>query len=154
MGCEVRRLVERLHQPVRRQPSLDLHVEHRRQVIPSVPWEPGARRPLPGRAGRGAADVAGPGPAPGCPPIARRPGGSTPGRLRAAAVFHDDLGSARGVAERRRAVPSGPSWTLEARRLDHLVEPFGYRLVEPDGRWMLPDELARAGVAGPDVGRL
>jgi ribonuclease Z len=51
-------------------------------------------------------------------------------------------------------VPSGPSWTLEARRLDHLVEPFGYRLVEPDGRWMLPDELARAGVAGPDVGRL
>ena len=49
---------------------------------------------------------------------------------------------------------SGPSWTLEARRLDHLVEAFGYRLVEPDGRRMLPDALAAAGVAGPDVGRL
>ena len=49
---------------------------------------------------------------------------------------------------------SGPSWTLEAHRLDHLVEAFGYRLVEPDGRRMLPEALARAGVAGPDVGRL
>jgi ribonuclease Z len=38
--------------------------------------------------------------------------------------------------------------------LDHLVETFGYRLVDPDGRRMLPDQLARAGVAGPDVGRL
>jgi ribonuclease Z len=34
------------------------------------------------------------------------------------------------------------------------VESFGYRLVEPDGRRMLPDRLAAAGVAGPDVRRL
>ena len=41
-----------------------------------------------------------------------------------------------------------------AQRLDHPVESFGYRLVEPDGRRVLPELLARFGVAGPQVGRL
>jgi ribonuclease Z len=75
-------------------------------------------------------------------------------RLRHASVFHE-------VAEIRECpltddgpVAEGSFGTLEVRRLDHLVESFGYRLVEPDGRRMLPDELARAGVTGPDVGRL
>jgi ribonuclease Z len=40
------------------------------------------------------------------------------------------------------------------RRLDHPVESFGYRLVEPDGRRMLPGLLAQFGVAGPQVGYL
>ena len=31
---------------------------------------------------------------------------------------------------------------------------FGYRLVEPDGRRMLPDKLAALGITGPDIGRL
>ncbi|MGY1693116.1 ribonuclease Z [Geodermatophilus sp. SYSU D01105] len=75
-------------------------------------------------------------------------------RLRAASVFHDVLDLREVPLTADGPVASGPSWTLEARRLDHLVEAFGYRLVEPDGRRMLPDELARAGVAGPDVGRL
>ncbi|MGY1707357.1 ribonuclease Z [Geodermatophilus sp. SYSU D00697] len=75
-------------------------------------------------------------------------------RLRAASVFHDVLDLREVPLNADGPVASGPSWTLEARRLDHLVEAFGYRLVEPDGRRMLPDELARAGVAGPDVGRL
>jgi ribonuclease Z len=75
-------------------------------------------------------------------------------RLRHASVFHE-------VAELREepvtadgVVATGASGTLEVRRLDHLVESFGYRLVEPDGRRMLPEELARHGIAGPDVGRL
>ncbi|WP_431780323.1 ribonuclease Z [Streptomyces chumphonensis] len=46
------------------------------------------------------------------------------------------------------------SYTLSARRLSHPVESFGYRIVEPDGRRMVPELLARAGVGGPDVGRL
>jgi ribonuclease Z len=49
---------------------------------------------------------------------------------------------------------SGPAGVLEARRLDHRVEAFGYRLTEPDGRRMLPERLAAHGIAGPDVGRL
>jgi ribonuclease Z len=75
-------------------------------------------------------------------------------RLRAASVFHDVLDLREEPLTADGPVASGPSWTLEARRLDHLVEAFGYRLVEPDGRRMLPDALAAAGVAGPDVGRL
>lgn len=38
--------------------------------------------------------------------------------------------------------------------LDHRIDAFGYRLVEADARRMLPDRLAAAGIAGPDVGRL
>ncbi|MEU8387581.1 ribonuclease Z [Micromonospora sp. NPDC048843] len=44
--------------------------------------------------------------------------------------------------------------TLEARRLRHPIETYGYRLVEPDGHRMLPEKLAAYGVAGPAVGEL
>lgn len=43
---------------------------------------------------------------------------------------------------------------LEVRPLHHRIETYGYRLVEPDGRTLLPDRLAAAGMTGPDVGRL
>lgn len=75
-------------------------------------------------------------------------------RLRHASVFHE-------VADLREEPVTGDgvlardaAGTLEARRLEHPVESFGYRLVEPDGRRMRPDLLAAAGIAGPDVGRL
>jgi ribonuclease Z len=44
--------------------------------------------------------------------------------------------------------------TLEARRLDHGVETFGYRLQEPDSVTMLPEKLEAFGVRGPAVGQL
>lgn len=43
---------------------------------------------------------------------------------------------------------------LEVRPLHHRIETYGYRLVEPDGRTLLPDRLAAAGISGPDAGRL
>ncbi|WP_457974628.1 ribonuclease Z [Arthrobacter sp. D1-17] len=43
---------------------------------------------------------------------------------------------------------------LEVRPLRHRIETYGYRLTEPDGRSMLPQELAAAGITGPDIGRL
>lgn len=43
---------------------------------------------------------------------------------------------------------------LEVEPLDHRIPAFGYRLVEPDGRTLVPDLLAEAGIEGPDVGRL
>lgn len=43
---------------------------------------------------------------------------------------------------------------LEARRLQHPVETYGYRLVEPDGHRMLPERLAAHGIAGPAIGEL
>lgn len=44
--------------------------------------------------------------------------------------------------------------TLTARALDHRIDCFGYRVAEPDGRRMLPDRLAAAGVAGADIARV
>lgn len=43
---------------------------------------------------------------------------------------------------------------VEVRPLRHRIETFGYRLVEPEGRTLLPDRLAAAGIAGPDIARL
>jgi ribonuclease Z len=81
-------------------------------------------------------------------------GGEYFGRLRHASVFHE-------VAELRETpiaadgvVASGAFGTLSARRLDHPVDTLGYRLVEPDGRRMLPDRLDALGIVGPTVGVL
>ena len=43
---------------------------------------------------------------------------------------------------------------LQARRLDHRTETYGWRWQEPPGRRMLPDRLAAAGISGPQVGEL
>lgn len=45
-------------------------------------------------------------------------------------------------------------FTFSAVRLSHPVESYGYRLVEPDARRMLPERLAAYGITGPDIGRL
>jgi ribonuclease Z len=75
-------------------------------------------------------------------------------RLRHACVFHD-------LAEVREepVVADGPIATgafgvLEARRLDHSIDAVGYRLIEPDGRRLVPELLARFGIAGPAIGEL
>ena len=90
------------------------------------------------------------------------------GRLRHASLFRDRLqlrerpvSHERIVWCERMAGPDEPddsagtsSFRLEARALSHSVPTVGYRLVEPDGRRMLPDRLAALGVTGPDIGRL
>ncbi|MDT0194031.1 ribonuclease Z [Arthrobacter sp. AB6] len=43
---------------------------------------------------------------------------------------------------------------LDVRPLKHRIETYGYRLVEPDGRTLLPERLAAAGISGPSIGRL
>jgi ribonuclease Z len=75
-------------------------------------------------------------------------------RLRAATAFHEvaDVRAAPVAAD--GVVAAGGFGTLEARRLEHVIDAVGYRFTEPDGRRMLPDALARHGIAGPDVGRL
>src|SRR5690349_17138034 len=75
-------------------------------------------------------------------------------RLRSASAFHDTVDLRPEPVSGDGVVATGRFGVLEARRLEHPVESFGYRLVEPDGRRMLPDRLAAAGVGGPDVRRL
>jgi ribonuclease Z len=75
-------------------------------------------------------------------------------RLRHASSFHEVADLREVPVERDGVLASGPAGVLEARRLDHPVEAFGYRFTEPDGRRMLPERLAERGISGPDVGRL
>lgn len=76
------------------------------------------------------------------------------GRLRHASLFRDVLRLAERPVARTDTVTSTPAFRLEAVALSHSVPTFGYRLVEPDGRRMLPDRLASLGIGGPDIGRL
>ncbi|NDZ76914.1 ribonuclease Z [Streptomyces sp. SID10362] len=75
-------------------------------------------------------------------------------RLRYATAYRETvaLTEAPVAADGPLAVTS--AYTLDARRLSHPVESYGYRLTEPDGRRMLPDRLAAHGIKGPDVGRV
>jgi ribonuclease Z len=75
-------------------------------------------------------------------------------RLRHASSFHEIADVREEPVERDGVLATGPTGVLEARRLDHPVEAFGYRFTEPDGHRMLPARLAAHGIAGPDVGRL
>jgi ribonuclease Z len=75
-------------------------------------------------------------------------------RLRRASLFRDVLRLRERPVRDAGTVASTAGFRLEARALSHGVPTFGYRLVEPDGRRMLPDELAARGITGPDIGRL
>ncbi|MEV6551190.1 ribonuclease Z [Streptomyces sp. NPDC051597] len=76
-------------------------------------------------------------------------------RLRYATAYRETVELAQVPVEGEGAVlAETDAYTLEARRLSHPVESYGYRLTEPDRRRMLPALLAEHGIAGPDVGRL
>ncbi|MCO4697406.1 Ribonuclease Z [Streptomyces sp. RO-S4] len=75
-------------------------------------------------------------------------------RLRYATAYRETVALAEEPVDADGPLARTAGYTLEARRLSHPVEAYGYRLVEPDGRRMLPDRLAAHGIKGPDVGRL
>lgn len=75
-------------------------------------------------------------------------------RLRYATAYRETVELTEAPVEVEGVLATAPSYTLETRRLSHPVESFGYRLVEPDGRRILPERLAERGIRGPDVGRL
>lgn len=76
-------------------------------------------------------------------------------RLRSATVFHDTSEIVpTPVTGDGEVLRLGPATTVTARALDHRITTFGYRLDEDDAVRFDPAALARAGVRGPDVGRL
>ncbi|MEU3981205.1 ribonuclease Z [Streptomyces sp. NPDC026672] len=75
-------------------------------------------------------------------------------RLRYATAYRETVGVTEAPVDADGDLVTGPPYTLGAHRLSHPVESYGYRLVEPDGRRMLPERLAAHGITGPDVGRL
>jgi ribonuclease Z len=75
-------------------------------------------------------------------------------RLRYATAYRETARLTEAPVEDDGVLATTPAYALEARRLSHPVESFGYRLVEPDGRRMLPERLAEHGIKGSDVGVL
>ncbi|MGC9437746.1 ribonuclease Z [Streptomyces sp. WG5] len=75
-------------------------------------------------------------------------------RLRYATAYRETVALTEAPADTDGVLAVTPAYTLDARRLSHPVESYGYRLTEPDGRRMLPERLAAHGIEGPDVGRI
>ncbi len=75
-------------------------------------------------------------------------------RLRYATAYRETVSLTEAPAAADGPLATTPSYTLDAIRLSHPVESFGYRVTEPDGRRMLPRLLAEHGVKGPDIGRI
>jgi ribonuclease Z len=76
-------------------------------------------------------------------------------RLRYATAYHE---TARLVPSPVRGsgvlpVPGSP-FTMKAVALSHPVDSYGYQLIEPGGRRMLPEKLAELGLGGRIVGQL
>lgn len=75
-------------------------------------------------------------------------------RLRHSTAYRETVDIAEAPVDADGILATTASYRLEAARLSHPVESYGYRIVEPDGRRMLPERLAAHGVTGPDVGRI
>ncbi|MBV1948131.1 ribonuclease Z [Streptomyces sp. BV129] len=75
-------------------------------------------------------------------------------RLRYSTAYRETVGLTEAPVDADGPLATTASYTLEAHRLSHPVESYGYRLTEPDGLRMLPDRLAAHGISGPDVGRI
>ncbi|MCV7177558.1 ribonuclease Z [Mycolicibacterium sphagni] len=75
-------------------------------------------------------------------------------RMRHLSVFHDTVDIPEEPIEAEGPIAVGAFGVLEVRALDHPIDAYGYRLVEPDGRRFIPELLSRFGISGPDVGEL
>ncbi|MFD9223977.1 ribonuclease Z [Streptomyces sp. NPDC060064] len=76
-------------------------------------------------------------------------------RLRYATAYRETVAlDQKPVGGDSAVLATTDAYTLDAHRLSHPVESYGYRITEPDGRRMLPEKLAAHGIRGPGVGRL
>lgn len=75
-------------------------------------------------------------------------------RLRHASAYQDHLDVRPVPVSGDGPVTTGPGFAIEAVRLAHEPECFGWRVVEPDGVRLRADRLDALGIHGPDVGRL
>ncbi|MFD3662911.1 ribonuclease Z [Streptomyces sp. NPDC058659] len=75
-------------------------------------------------------------------------------RLRYATAYRETVKLTESPVAADGPLAVTEAYTLDARRLSHPVESYGYRITEPDGRRILPERLAAHGIKGPDVGRI
>lgn len=72
-------------------------------------------------------------------------------RLRRASIFHDVAEIVPHPISEPGEIYRDDKLTISTLPLDHGVEAWGFRMQEADGRRMLPDKLAEAGVRGPQI---
>lgn len=75
-------------------------------------------------------------------------------RLRHASIFLDRSNLQPAPIHQAGIIGEEKEFRLETLPLQHGVPSWGYRLVEPDGRRMLPERLEALGIRGRDIGRL
>lgn len=75
-------------------------------------------------------------------------------RLRKASIYHSFSTLVPHPIKDEGVIHEDDKIVLEARRLDHAVECFGYRLKEKDRRTMLPERCEALGVRGRAIGEL
>lgn len=75
-------------------------------------------------------------------------------RLRGATIFDEVADVRPNPVTADGVVATGPRFSVTARRLDHTADAFGWRIAEPDGRRIVPEQLETFGLEGPAVGRL
>lgn len=75
-------------------------------------------------------------------------------RLRHASIFYDVARLDPRPIAGPGTIHTSDNLTVTTAKLSHSVDSWGYRVQEPDGRRMLPERLAEAGVQGADIGRL
>ncbi len=75
-------------------------------------------------------------------------------RLRRASIFTETATIREHPIATPGVIRETARFRIEAHPLDHTVESWGYRLVEPDALTLLPDKLAALGLRGPAVGWL
>lgn len=75
-------------------------------------------------------------------------------RLRRASIYHAVATLVPHPIEKDGVVHEDDKIAIEARRLEHNVDCFGYRLKEKDRRTMLPEKLDALGVRGRAIGEL
>lgn len=75
-------------------------------------------------------------------------------RLRRASIFHSVTELVPHPIKEEGIIHEDDKITIEARRLDHAVECFGYKLKEKDRRTMLPERCEALGLRGRAIGEL
>lgn len=75
-------------------------------------------------------------------------------RLRKASIFHDVADIVPHPISEPGVIYRDESLSISALALDHGVDTWGFRIQEADGRRMLPERLADAGVRGPQIRQL
>jgi ribonuclease Z len=75
-------------------------------------------------------------------------------RLRKASIYHAAATLVPHPIEQEGIIHQDDKITIEAKRLDHSVDTYGYRLKERDRRTMLPEKLEAAGIRGRAIGEL